>query len=75
MEITVQFVKMDTSEFMENFAIKKLEKLGKKHPSLIKAKVFYKLENDPTGKGKICEIHLSLPGPIIFATSNETTFQ
>lgn len=75
MEITVQFVKMDTSEFMEDFAIKKLNKLAKKYATIIKADVFYKKEKDPKGKGKICEIQLSLPGPRIFAASNEESFQ
>lgn len=75
MEINVQFVKMETSEFMKGFAIKKLKKLGKRFNNIIKSEVFYKLENDPKGKGKICEIQLSLYGPRIFAISNEESFQ
>lgn len=75
MEISVQFVKMPTSESMEAFVVKELEKLSKKYDWIIKANVFYKLENDPKGKGKICDIQLSLPGPKIFATSNETSFE
>ena len=46
MEINVQFVKMPTSEPMEAFAVKKLERLGKKYDWIIKADVFYKLEKD-----------------------------
>ena len=75
MEINVQFVKMQTSETMEAFAIKKIQKLAKKYDDIIRADVFYKLENDPKGKGKICEIQLSLSGPRIFATSNEKNFE
>jgi len=75
MEIKVQFVKMDTSESMRDFAIEKLNKLDKKYPKIIKSEVFYKLEKDPKGKGKICEIQLSLAGPRIFAISNEESFQ
>ena len=75
MEINVQFVKMKTSESMEAFAIKKLNKLVNKYDAIIRADVFYKLENDPKGKGKICEIQLSLYGPRIFATSNEKNFE
>lgn len=75
MEIIVQFVKMPTSESMEAFVTNRLEKLAKKYEWIISASVFYKIENDPTGKGKICEIKLSLPGPIIFAGSNETSFE
>lgn len=75
MEVNVQFVKMPTSEYMESFVLKELEKIEKKYEWLIKAEVFYKLENDPTGKGKICEIQVSLPGPRIFASSNEESFE
>ena len=75
MEINIQFVKMPTSEFMEAFVIKELEKLAKKYDYIIKAAVFFKLEHDAKGKGKICDIQLSLPGPKIFATSDEESFQ
>ena len=75
MEINVQFVKMATSDFMGSFVIKELNKLAKKYEWIIKSNVFYKLENDPKGKGKICDIHLSLPGPKIVASSNEESFQ
>ena len=75
MEINVQFVKMPTSESLEAFAIKKLERLEKRYEWIIKAEVFYKLDNDPKKKGKICDIQLSLPGPRIFARSNEENFE
>jgi putative sigma-54 modulation protein len=75
MEVNVQFVKMPTSESMEAFVNKKLEKLSKRYEWIIKADVFYKIENDPKGKGKICNIQLSLPGPQIFATSDEISYE
>ncbi|MDP3354036.1 MAG: HPF/RaiA family ribosome-associated protein [Flavobacteriaceae bacterium] len=75
MNINIQFVKMPTSEFMEEFALKELKKLNKKYDFIIKCEVFYKLENNPKGKGKICEIQLSLPGPRIFAISDEESFE
>ena len=75
MEINVQFVKMPTSEHMEAFAIKKLERVGKRYDWIIKADVFYKLEKDPKGKGKTCDIQLSLPGPRIFAASRDESFE
>ncbi len=75
MEIIIQFVKMPTSEHMEAFAIKKLKKMARKFDWVIKADVFYKLEKDPKGKGKICDIQLSLPGPRIHASSNKEGFE
>ena len=38
-------------------------------------KCILKKEHDPKGKGKICKIELSAPGPRIFATSNEETYE
>ena len=75
MEINVQFVKMPTSEYLEEFVLKKLNKLRKKYSWIIKAEIFFKLEKDPKGKGKICEIQLSHIGPKIFSSSDEVTFE
>ncbi len=75
MEIKIQFVQVPKSEAVESFAIKKLIKLSEKYEWLIGANVFYKLEPDTKGKGKICEIRLSLPGPRVFAFSDEATFE
>ncbi len=75
MEIKIQFVQVPKSEEVESFAIKKLIKLSEKYEWLIGANVFYKLEPDTKGKGKICEIRLSLPGPRVFAFSDEASFE
>jgi ribosomal subunit interface protein len=75
MTIRIQYVKMPTSETMSNYVTKKLEKMAKKYDWLISAEVFFKLENDPSGNGNICEITLSAPGPRIFATSKEKNFE
>lgn len=75
MEIRIQFVQAPKSDSVESFAIRKLLKMAEKYEWLIRADVFYKLEPDTKGKGKICEIRLSLPGPRIFATSDEESFE
>lgn len=75
MKIKVQFVKLPTSEHLEAFVLKKLLKLGEKYDWIIGADVFFKQENDPKGKGKICEIKLSHVGSMIFAFSNEKSFE
>ena len=75
MTIDIQYVQMPTSESMSAFVSKKLNKLVDKYEWVIRAKVFFKLENDTAGKGKICEIRLSAPGPRIFAKSNEEHFE
>ncbi len=75
MTVNIQFVQMSTSESMSDIVTHKLEKLGKKFDWIISAEVFFKLENDPAGKGKICEMRLSVPGPRIFAKTNEDDFE
>lgn len=75
MKINIQFVKMTTSKTLEAYTLKKLNKLAKKHLWLISAYVAYKKGNDTKGKGKICEIELSLNGPRIFASSNEKNYE
>lgn len=75
MKISIQFVQMQASETLMDFSKKKLNKLGKKYDWLIHAEVFFKKENDSKGKGKVCEIELSLPGPRIYASSNEESFE
>ena len=75
MKIDIQFINMPVSDFMQSYTIEKLNKLGKKYDMIINAAVFFKMENDPKGKGKICEIELSLYGPRLFASSNEENFK
>lgn len=75
MTINIQFVKMKQSESMSAYTIKKLKRIGKKYEWIIRADVFFKKENDPTEKGNICEMELSLPGPKIYATSNERNYE
>ncbi|SEL07205.1 putative sigma-54 modulation protein [Aquimarina amphilecti] len=75
MKANIQFVQMPTSEYMEGYVQEKLEKLYKKYDWIIKSDVFFKKENDPKGNGKICDVELSLPGPKIYATSNEKNFE
>lgn len=66
---------MPTSESMTTYTQNKLERMAKKYPWLIKADVYFKNEKDPTDNGHICEVELSLPGPKVFATSNEKNFE
>ncbi|PKD21198.1 30S ribosomal protein S30 [Salegentibacter salinarum] len=75
MLINIQFIKTKGSEFLTQNVSKNLNKLSDKYDWLIKAEVYFKEENDPTGRSKICEIELSAPGPRIFASSTEESFE
>ncbi|MBD0776749.1 ribosome-associated translation inhibitor RaiA [Maribacter sp. ANRC-HE7] len=75
MTINIQYVQMPTSEAMNELITIKLNRLAAKFEWVIRAEVYFKQENDPTGKGKICEMELSAPGPRIFARSDEDDFE
>lgn len=75
MTINIQFLKMPTSEAMTEYVEKKLNKIAEKYEWLISADVTFKLENNVYGKGNICEMEFSLPGPKVFATSTKATFE
>jgi putative sigma-54 modulation protein len=66
---------MPTSESLSELIIRNLRKLGHKYQFIIRAQILFKLENDPTGNGKVCEIELSGPGPRLFAKSSEDDFE
>jgi len=73
--INIQYVQMATSEAMNEYVKNKLNKLGKKYDWIISTEVHFQVQHDPKGKGKICNMELSLPGPRIFATSNEKNYE
>jgi putative sigma-54 modulation protein len=75
MDYNIQFVGMPASDFIQDFVIEKLDKLGTKFPWLINADVFFKQEKGAKKNGKICEIRLSAPGPRIFAKADEAGYQ
>jgi len=75
MEVNVQYVKMKSSETLNTYLAKKLNKLARKYEWLIRAEVFFKKGQDKTGMDCICEIELSAPGPRIFARSNSNYYE
>lgn len=75
MTINIQYVRMATSDAMNEYVTKKLEKLARKYEWVISADVHFKVEHNAKIDGKICRIELSLPGPRIFATSNERNYE
>ncbi|GAA4956878.1 ribosome hibernation-promoting factor, HPF/YfiA family [Algibacter aquimarinus] len=75
MTVNIQYVGVDVSETLSTFTEEKLEKLFEKYEFLIKAMVHFKQDGKDHDAGKICNIELSLPGPRIFATSNEHNFE
>ena len=75
MTVNIQYVGVDVSETLSAFAKEKLEKLFNKYEFLISASIHFKQDEKDHNNGKICNIELSLPGPRIFAASNERNFE
>ena len=75
MTINFQYVNVDVSETLSSFTEEKLEKLFNRYEFLISAMVRFKKDENFHDKGEICDIELSLPGPRIFATSNEANYE
>ena len=75
MKTNIQFVNSETKISAEQLVQKKLDKLENKYDWVISADVLFKEEKSTNGKGKVCAIELSLPGPKIHASSNEESFE
>ena len=76
MQKTIQFVHTNTKKELHDLTIDKLDLLAEKYDWIIRGDVFFKEEKDTTrGRGKICEIRLSVPGPRIFAESDKESFE
>lgn len=75
MDVTFRYVDVDISETLNAFAKEKLEKLFNRYEFLISASVRFKKDDNSHVNGKICDIELSLPGPRIFATSDERNYE
>jgi len=71
MNVNFRYVNVDISNTLNAFTEEKLSKLSSRYEFLIGATVRFKQDDNSHTKGKICDIELSLPGPRIFATSDE----
>lgn len=75
MEAIFEFVQLTKSDRLEEFTQKKLEKLENKYNWIIRANIYFKHDENQKPNGHICEARLSVPGPEIFAQSNEDSFE
>ena len=75
MKTRVQFVQMDKSPGVEALLLKKLEKLYKRYEWIHSADIFFKQEKKSVGKGRVCEAKLQVPGQVLFASSDEDSFE
>lgn len=74
MNIEIRFVHAVQNESLEEQVREKLENLERKYDWITNAAVFLKDEKHPNEENYVCEIKLSVPGPQLFASSNEVNF-
>ncbi|MGB7785673.1 MAG: HPF/RaiA family ribosome-associated protein [Salinimicrobium sp.] len=75
MKTNIQFVHSESKLSAEQLVQRKLDKLETKYDWIISADVMFKEEKSTNGKGKVCAIEVSLPGPKIHASSNDDSFE
>lgn len=75
MTVNFQYVDVDVSESLSAFTEERLGKLFNRYESIVSADVFFKKDSNEPENSKICNIRLSLPGPRLFATSNEKQYE
>ena len=75
MKIVYEYDNITASSRLETIVEKKLNDLIVKYPFVIRGDVFFKKENFQEDKDKSCGIRLSAPGPRIYASSAEDSFE
>ncbi|WP_452222050.1 ribosome hibernation-promoting factor, HPF/YfiA family [Lacinutrix salivirga] len=75
MDINFEYHDVKSSEKLETYTAEKLQKLFNKYEFIVRADVFFKVENTGDDKtGMITGIRLSAPGPRLFAEDSKETF-
>lgn len=74
MNTEIRFVHAVQNAQLEEQVMEKLENLERKYDWITNAAVFFKSEKHPNEENYVCEIRLSIPGPQLFASSNEANF-
>ncbi|MAZ28465.1 MAG: ribosomal subunit interface protein [Cytophagaceae bacterium] len=75
MNYNFEYHNVEASAALETFVREKVDKLVNKYDFIVRADVFFKLENTSSDEtGKKTGIRLSAPGPRLFAESSNKTF-
>jgi putative sigma-54 modulation protein len=76
MNINFEYDNVKASEALEKYTTERLEKLLNKYDFIVKADVFFKVENTTSdATGKKTGIRLSAPGPRLFAEESKENFK
>lgn len=75
MEITIQAIKFEATEKLEQFINKKVARLGKFHDGITLAEVSLKIVKPETNENKDASVKLFVPGAEFFAQEIADTFE
>ncbi len=75
MNTVFEYKNVKANRYLESLAVDKLLRLANKYAFIIRADIFFNKEHTNNKKGNICGIRLSLPGPRIYASSDEYSFE
>lgn len=75
MDTIFEYHDITASDRLEKAVTEKLDYLAEKYPFVHRADVFFKKQNRSDEKEQVCDIRLSMPGPRLFASSNEKSFE
>jgi putative sigma-54 modulation protein len=75
MIVRIEYIQMPVSPTMNTRVQNKLQKLGKKFDSIVRAEVTFKQEKNYTGNNKSCSIEVSAPGVRFYVRSYSDHFE
>ncbi len=75
MEISVQTIRFEAGEKLQDYIQKKVGKLAKFSGDIIKADVALKVVKPETAVNKEVSLHLSVPGSELFSEKTANTFE
>ncbi len=75
MNYNFEYHDVTASSALEDFTKEQLEKLVHKYDFIIRADIFFKMENTTSDEsGKVASIRLSAPGPRLYASHDSKDF-
>ncbi len=75
MNVTIQSVKFDATDKLQEFIKQKVNKLDVFFDKIIDAEVILKLDKSDKSENKVAEIDLRVPGAGLFAKKQTKTFE
>ena len=75
MDITIQSVRFDASDHLQEFVQQKVSKLEHFFDGIVNAEVILRLDKSESTDNKISEIKLKIPGGELFSKKKAKTFE